>query len=72
MEVQLFATFREGRGKKADIQWREGIDGFAILKELKLEPGDVKIFLVNGFHKKPDVVLKPDDLIALFPDVGGG
>jgi len=72
MEVQLFATFREGRGKTADIEWYEGIDGYAILKELSLEPDDVKVFLINGFHSKPDAKINPDDIIALFPAVGGG
>jgi len=72
MKVQLFATLREGRGKEIDIPWYEGIDGFVILKELELEAADVKIFLINGHHNSPDTLLKPDDLIALFPAVGGG
>jgi len=72
MKVQLFATLREGRGKEADIQWYEGIDGLTVLKELELEPGDVKIFLINGRSSDPETVIKPDDIIALFPAVGGG
>jgi len=72
MEVQLFATLRDGRGKTADIQWYEGIDGHAILKELLLEPEDVKIFLINGIHNKPEAIIKQDDIVALFPAVGGG
>ena len=72
MEVRLFATLREGRGKEADIPWHEGIDGHAVLKALDLDPRDVKVFLVNGIHNKPDVILKPDDVIALFPAIGGG
>jgi len=72
MEVQLFATFREGRGKTADITWYEGINGYTILKELNLEPDDVKILLINGRHSTPDDVIKSDDIIALFPAVGGG
>jgi len=72
MEVQLFATFREGRGKTAEIEWYDGIDGFTVLKELDLKPDDVKIFLINGHHSKPDALLKQDDIIALFPAVGGG
>jgi len=72
MKVQLYATLREGRGKEADIQWFEGIDGNTVLKELKLEPEDVKIFLINGLHSKPEALIKPDDIIALFPAVGGG
>ena len=72
MEVKLFATLREGRGKEADIPWHEGIDGHAVLKALELEPEDVKIFLINGVHSKPAAKLKPNDVISLFPAVGGG
>ena len=72
MEIQLFATFREGRGKTADIEWYEGLDGFAVYKALDLDPEDVKILLINGHHSKPDVKIKKDDIIALFPAVGGG
>ena len=72
MKVQLFATLREGRGKEIDITWHDGIDGFSVLKTLQLEPEDVKIFLVNGFHSTPDALLKEDDVISLFPAVGGG
>ena len=72
MKVQLFATFREGRGKEADIPWHDGLDGHEVLKTLGLGPEDVKIFLINGIHSKPDAILKPDDIIALFPSIGGG
>ena len=72
MKIQLFATLRENRGKEVDIPWYEGIDGFAILKKLELEPEDVKIFLINGLHSKPEALIKSDDIVALFPAVGGG
>jgi len=72
MEVRLFATLREGRGKEADIPWHDGLDGHAVLNALGIETGDVKIFLINGIHNNPDAKLKPDDIIALFPAVGGG
>ena len=72
MKIQLYATLREGRGKEAEIPWFDGIDGFVILNELGLEPDDVKIFLINGHHSKPETLIKPDDIIALFPAVGGG
>ena len=68
----MFATLREGRGKEADIPWYEGIDGHAVLSTLELTPEDVKIFLINGLHGKPDAQLKENDVISLFPAVGGG
>jgi len=72
MEVRLFATLREGRGKEVDVPWFEGIDGNAVLKTLDLKPCDVKIFLVNGIHNTPDVKLKENDILAFFPSTGGG
>ena len=72
MEVRLFATLRENRGKVIDVQWLEGMDGYALLSLLSLEHEDVAMFLINGTHSKLDAALKADDVIALFPPVGGG
>jgi len=72
MEVRLFATLREGRGNAADVPWCEGMDGHALLKTLGIAADDVAIFLINGVASEPDAALKADDIIALFPPVGGG
>ena len=72
MEVRLFATFREGRGSVVDVQWREGMDGYALFALLGIPAEKVAIYLVNGMRMPPDVILSPDDVIALFPPVGGG
>jgi molybdopterin converting factor small subunit len=72
MEVRLYATLRENRGKTAPVDWVEGMDGNALLAALGIAPGDVSIFLINGVHSKPDAALGADDVIALFPPVGGG
>ena len=72
MEVRLFATLRENREKIQYINCREGMDGFVLLSELGISPEEVAIFLINGMHSRPDVALKQDDIIAIFPPVGGG
>jgi len=72
MEVRLFATLRENRGKVQQIQWQDGMDGYAVLSVLNIPPEEVAIFLINGAHSKPDAAVKPNDVIALFPPVGGG
>ena len=72
MEVRLFAYFRDNRKKVEDIPWVEGIDGYALLDALDIAADDVSIFLVNGHRKDPSIKLNPDDMIALFPPVGGG
>jgi len=72
MEVRLFATLRDNRGKIVDIPWHDGMDGYALLDTLNLPADDVAIFLINGVHSKFDASLEYDDVIALFPPLGGG
>ena len=72
MEVRLFATLRENRGNILQIDWYEGLDGFALLKSLNIDTQDASIFLINGKHSPFDIPLKADDVIAIFPPVGGG
>ena len=72
VEVRLFASLRENREKTLQVQWHEGMDGNTLLATLGIPTGDVAIFLVDGQHSKADVLLKEEDVIALFPPVGGG
>ena len=72
MEVRLFATLREGRGKVIDATWHDGMDGAALLMQLGISPDEVAILLVNGVHSKLDTQIHADDVIALFPPIGGG
>jgi molybdopterin converting factor small subunit len=32
----------------------------------------VNILLINGFHQKPETEVKDEDVVSLFPAVGGG
>ena len=68
----MFATLRDGRGKVLNMAWHDGIDGNDVLHELGLTAGDVTIFLINGTHSKLETKLKSDDILALFPPLGGG
>jgi len=73
MEVRLFATLRDKHGwKTSSAQWHEGVDGHALLNALGIAPDDVAIFLINGMHSQLDAPIKADDVIALFPPLGGG
>ena len=72
MEVRLFATLREKHGKSPDVPWHEGMTGQDLLSALEIPPGDVSIFLVGGKHTDLGAALNPDDIIAIFPPVGGG
>ena len=72
IEVRLFATLREGRGK---IQMLDAADFHVagdIIRRLDIPAEEVAILLINGFHQKPESPVKDGDVVAIFPPVGGG
>ena len=72
IEVRLFATLREGRGKIVMLPAEEHPDAASIIRHLEIPFEEVAILLINGFHKKPHDSVKDGDVVALFPPVGGG
>ena len=39
---------------------------------LNIQRKEVNILLINGFHQKPETEVKDEDIVSLFPAVGGG
>ena len=72
IEVRLFATLREGRGKIVMLPAEEFTTAGQIIAHLDIPAEEVAILLVNGFHNKPEKEVKAGDIVALFPPVGGG
>ncbi len=72
IEVRLFATLREDRGKYLYLNASEFKDGQSIIKHLEIDRNDVAIFLINGIHSKVEDAINDEDIIAIFPPVGGG
>ena len=72
IEVRLFATLREGRGKVQMLDAAGFSTAGDIIRYLQIPMEEVAILLVNGFHKKPEQEVKDGDIVALFPPVGGG
>ena len=72
IEVRLFATLREGRGKMQMLCAADFSTAGDIVRHLQIPAEEVAILLVNGFHKKPDEPVKAGDIVAIFPPVGGG
>jgi len=72
IEVRLFATLREGRGKIVMLEPESFSEAGHIIAHLQIPPEEVAILLINGFHKKPGDPVKDGDVVALFPPVGGG
>ncbi|MGL4653819.1 MoaD/ThiS family protein [Cetobacterium sp.] len=72
LEIRFFATLREGRGQSIKIDFISGITGFEVINYFKIPETEVSIFLVNGFHASLEKVLSDNDIISIFPPVGGG
>ena len=72
IEVRLFVTLREGRGKVQMLPAENFSCAGDIIRHLDIPAEEVAILLINGFHKKPADPVKTGDVVALFPPVGGG
>ena len=72
IEVRLFATLREGRGKVQMLPAADFACAGDIIRHLEIPAEEVAILLINGFHKAPQDAVKAGDVVALFPPVGGG
>lgn len=72
IEVRLFATLRQGRGKIINLDAAGYQTGQDILEHFQIPREEVAIFLINGFHSKPSDPVKDGDILAIFPPVGGG
>ncbi len=72
IEVRLFATFREGRDKIVYMEPDKAACPADVLDHLGIPHEEVAICLINGFHSALSAPVKDQDVLALFPPVGGG
>lgn len=72
IELRLFATFRQGREKIQFLDSSNFKTAQDILDSQQINIEDVAILLINGYHKNPEHPVNDNDIIALFPPVGGG
>ena len=72
VEVRLFATFRQGRFKKQQLELAQGCHMTDLLEQLDIPAEEVGILLVNGRDSSPDCVLSENDQVSIFPTLGGG
>ena len=70
--VKLFANLRENREKIMDMDVSSDTTVKEIIESLGIPLQDVAIILINGRGTNSEAVLKSDDVLALFPPVGGG
>lgn len=72
IEVRVFATLRKGRDKIIMMDADTVSCARDIIQKLDIPEEEVSILLINGFHQKPESLVKDGDIVALFPPVGGG
>jgi len=72
IQIKLFATLREGRGKVLEREYKKGTKIKDILKDLNINEKDVAIILNKGINAKMDTVPAEGDYLSIFPPVGGG
>ena len=72
IEVRLFATLRQGRQKVYYVEPDSVKTVQDIMDVLDVPRSEVNIMLINGFHQKPETEVKDEDIVSLFPAVGGG
>ena len=72
IEVRLFAGLRQGRQKVYQMEASSVKNVQDIMDALNIQRSEVNILLINGFHQKPETAVKDEDIVSLFPAVGGG
>ena len=72
IEVRLFATLRQGRQKIYHVEPSSVNNVQDIMDVMDIPRSEVNIMLINGFHQKPETLVKDEDIVSLFPAVGGG
>ena len=70
--VRLFAILRQGRFREERIGLPEGASLSELLQRLDIAGERVGILLVNGVRTDPGRLLAHDDVVAVFPALGGG
>jgi len=72
VEVRLFSIFRDGREKRYSLDLEEGTTPKNIIDMFKIDENEIAILLINGRDGKIDTTLINNDVLSLFPPVGGG
>ncbi len=72
LQIKLFATLREGRGKIVTKEFNPPTTPKKVLEALNIDEEDVAILLVNGVDANLDQELQEGDVLSIFPPVGGG
>ena len=72
IEGRLFAGLRQGRQTIYQMEPDSVKTVQDVMDTLNIQREEVNILLINGFHQKPETEVKDEDVVSLFPAVGGG
>lgn len=70
--VKLFAYFRENRFKVEVWEIGEGTTVGDIVDKLGINREEVGVLMLNSRHSEFPVEPAPNDVLAIFPVIGGG
>lgn len=70
--VKLFANFRQGRFKVREQELDEGTAVATVIAALAIDPTEVGVIMINSRQAEADQRLKDQDVLAIFPIIGGG
>ncbi|MEJ5362185.1 MAG: MoaD/ThiS family protein [Spirochaetota bacterium] len=70
--VKLFASLQEGRFDVKEIEIEKPVTIDTIRKKLKISRKEKLVVLVNGKHAELHDKVKDRDVVAIFPQIGGG
>ena len=72
IKVRLFATLRNNREKEMLMDLAQNSTPKDIIEGLNIPQKEAAIILVNGRGAKFDTILEDNDIVSIFPPVGGG
>ena len=71
--VKLFAYFRDGRFREAASSiYKPGTTPADVISSLDINFEDVGVIMVNNRHAAAEYQLQNNDVLAIFPKIGGG
>ena len=70
--VKLFANLRTNNEKEMLMNLPEGSTPKDIIKQLGIQEKDAAIIMINGRSKDLNTIIVENDIVAIFPPVGGG
>ncbi|MBU0961136.1 MAG: MoaD/ThiS family protein [Proteobacteria bacterium] len=72
VQVKLFAFFREGRFKEEGRELADNTIVGQVIDDLGIDREEVGVLMINSRHCQFDTVLRENDILAIFPVIGGG